>query len=57
MKRKKIEKELFYLICLCGKSERKKKKIMMPNDNFTLILLYKGISTINIESGKKLVET
>ena len=35
---KKIEEKLFSLICLCRKVKGK-KKIMIPNDNFTFILL------------------
>ena len=38
MREKKIEEELFSLICLCKKVEGK-KEIILPNDNFTLILL------------------
>ena len=52
---KEIEEELFSLVCFCMKSE-KKEKIMMPNNNFTFMLVWKGISTINIESDKKLLK-
>ena len=55
MRGKEIEEEVFYLICLCGKVKGK-KKIIISNDNFTLMSLWKGISTINIESGKKLIK-
>ena len=38
MRGKEIEEELFSLICLCGQV-KKKKNIMISNDNFTLIWL------------------
>ena len=38
MKGMEIEKELFSIICLCGKVKGK-KEIMLLSDNFTLILL------------------
>ena len=37
MRGKEIEEELFSLVCLCGKVKGK-KKIMVSNDNFTLML-------------------
>ena len=38
MRGKEIEEELFFIVYLCGKMKRK-KEIMLPNDNFILMLL------------------
>ena len=38
MKRKEIEEELFFVVCLCGKVKEKEKKMLL-NGNFTLVLL------------------
>ena len=38
MRGNEIDEELFFLVCLRGKVKGN-KKIMIPNNNFTLILL------------------